>query len=209
MAAPKRRSERSKKGAPLPSILTDAQLAQRDASRRLYFVASGCLYHPQADLVLGHDPGARAALAQSIETALSFAELSDEDAAAFRERAVAETRVARRRDGSYSFEPPERPPRRRWRWTGLFRFFISSSPISVAPTDRRAEMKSRSSFLRLLGVLAAIWLLIRGVRIFDEAVAPVMDGHHAPIEVGTAVLGVALSGIAALLLWRLARPLFG
>ena len=193
----------------MPSILTNAKLAQRDVSRRLYFVASGCLYHPQAHLVLDHDPGARAALEQSIETALSFAELSDEDAAAFRERAVAETRLVRRRDGIHSFEQPKRPPRRRWRWTDIFRFFISSSPISMAPASYRAEMKSRSSFVRLLGVLAAIWLLIRGINIVDEAVAALMDGRNAPIEIGTALIGVGLGGIAALLLWRLVRPLFG
>ena len=159
--------------------------------------------------MLRHDPDARAALEQSMETALSFAELSEEEAAAFRERAVAETRVVRKRDGSHAFDQPERAPRRRWRWTDLFRFFISSSPTTVAPADLRAEMRSRSAFVRLLGVLAAIWLLVRGVRTFHQAVADVMDGHHAPIEVGTAALGVALGVIAALLLWRLVRPLFG
>ena len=148
--------------------------------------------------MLSHDPGTRAAPEQRIETALSFAELSDEDAAAFRKRAVGETRVVRRRDGSYAFEQPERPPRRRWRWTDpLLHLFVADLG---GPPDRRAEMRSRSAFVRLLGVLAAIWLLAHGSNVFNKAVAVVTHGRDAPIELGTAVLGVALGGIAALLL---------
>ena len=119
----------------MPSNLKNARLAQRDASRKLYFVSAGYLYHPQAHLVLDRDPTARAALEQSLEAALQFADLSDEEAADFRERAVAATRVVRKSETSYAFEQPERAPRRRRRRPGTFR--LLRAVLGDPPDDRQ------------------------------------------------------------------------
>ena len=96
----------------------DAHIAQRDASRKLYFLAAGCLYHPQAHLVARSDPEALPTLEQMVESALKFAELSDKEAIEFRERAVAVTRVVTTGPNSYSFEQPDRPPRRHGKTSG-------------------------------------------------------------------------------------------
>ena len=96
----------------LPNVLAEAEIAQRDASRKLYFMAAGCLYHPLAHLVIKGDPVYRAELQLAIETAYKAADLSEEEAAAFRERAVAATRVVKTDAGTYAFKQPDRPPRR-------------------------------------------------------------------------------------------------
>ena len=192
----------------MPRILTDARLAQRDASRRLYFVAAGCLHHPEASLVLDADPTARIALEQSIEAALQFAELSEEEAHAFRERAVAATRVVQRKDKTYAFEQPEREARRRWHWRDIFRLLASSSPTALMPPKRRREVAQSVAFVRLLGVLACTWLLFRGMRIFGDALSAFLANGGTIAEVWMAATGIAVGGIAALFLIRLIRPLF-
>ena len=192
----------------MDSILTEAQLAQRDASRRLYFVSAGCLYHPRAHLVLDQDATARVALEQSVEAALQFAELSGEEAAAFRKRAVAATRVVRGRDGAYTFKQPERKPRRRRRQRDILRRFASSSPDTIAPPDRRSEARWRAAFLRVVGLLAAASFIVWGLRIAGQALAALDLGAASPIVVGAALVGLMIGGAGAFLLWCLIRPLF-
>ncbi len=186
------------------SILTEAQLAQRDASRRLYFVAAGCLHHPRAGLVFDADPTARLALEQSIDAALQFAELSDDEAAQFKKRAVAATRVVRNQDGTYSFSQPDRPPRRKRTRLDFLRRLVSSSPITVAPSERRDRMTRSATFLNLVGVAATTWLAIKCVSAVQDAGSALMLATHA--EVALLLLGAAFAAIAMLLVWNLVRP---
>lgn len=185
------------------SILTEAQLAQRDASRRLFFVSAGCLHHPQADLVLDADPTVRLALEQSADAALQFAELSEEEAARFSRRAVAATRVVRKRDGTYAFSQPDRPPRRKWRRRDLLRRLVSSSPISVAPSERRDQMTRGATILNLIGVVATTWLAIKCVRAVQDVGDVLLQGSL--VEIALLLLSAGFAMIAALLLWRVVR----
>ncbi len=186
------------------SILNEAQLAQRDASRRLFFVAAGCLHHPRAELVFEADPTVRYALEQSVDAALQFAELSEAEVERFTRRAVAETRVVRNRDGTYSFRQPDRPPRRKWRKRDLLRCLVSSSPISVAPSERRDRMTRSAAMLNLVGVVATTWLAIKCVRAVQDAGHMLLQGSLP--EIGLLLLGAAFAAIAAILLWNVVRP---
>lgn len=191
----------------MTSIFTDAQLAQRDASRRLYFVSAGCLYHPQAHLVLDADETMRIALEQSMDAALQFAELSDAESRAFRDRAVAETRVVARPDGSHLFEQKERKARRRWRRPGLLHALSSTPPDMVAPPERRGELWWRTAFLRLMGVLAAAAFIVWGVRIVREGIAAFAAAGASAETFATAALGGLIGGFGAVLMYRLLQPL--
>ena len=75
-------------------------------------MAAGCLHHPLAQLVINVDSVDRAELQLAIETAPKEADLSEEEAAAFRKRSVAATRVVMSHAGTYALLQPDRPPRR-------------------------------------------------------------------------------------------------